>query len=81
MPEVSVIMPAYNAGAFIEEAVRSAIGQEGVDLEVVVVDLIVESDFASLCETRWLFVQRNRVRVQAGYENTVKSDSQPLLSQ
>ena len=38
MPEVSVIIPAYNAAAFIREAVDSALAQRGVDLEVIVVD-------------------------------------------
>ncbi len=37
-PEVVVAMPAYNAGAFVREAVLSVLGQEGIELEVVVVD-------------------------------------------
>lgn len=37
-PEVSVIIAAYNAAQFIERAVASALDQQGVDMEVVVVD-------------------------------------------
>ena len=36
--EVSVVMPAYNAAATIDAALHSALSQEGVTLEVVVVD-------------------------------------------
>jgi len=38
MPHVSVIIPAYNAEAFIAETVNSALGQTYSDLEVIVVD-------------------------------------------
>jgi glycosyltransferase involved in cell wall biosynthesis len=38
MPTVSVIIPAYNAEAFIADTVRSALDQTYRDLEVIVVD-------------------------------------------
>lgn len=38
MPTVSVIIPAYNAAAFIADTVRSALDQSYRDLEVIVVD-------------------------------------------
>jgi glycosyltransferase involved in cell wall biosynthesis len=37
-PQVSVVMPAYNAAATIDAALHSALQQQGVALEVVVVD-------------------------------------------
>jgi GT2 family glycosyltransferase len=37
-PTVSVIMPAYNAARYIVDAVRSALDQRGVVLELIVVD-------------------------------------------
>lgn len=37
-PLVSVIMPAYNAEQFIEEAIRSVLGQSVTDLELLVLD-------------------------------------------
>lgn len=38
MTTVSVIIPCYNSGAFIDEAVRSALDQTHRDLEIVVID-------------------------------------------
>ncbi|MDR2593510.1 MAG: glycosyltransferase [Fibromonadaceae bacterium] len=35
---VSVLMPSYNHAPFVEEAVRSAMGQKGVDFELLVID-------------------------------------------
>jgi glycosyltransferase involved in cell wall biosynthesis len=37
-PQVSVIMPAYDAQAFIAEAIESIRIQDGVDLEIIVID-------------------------------------------
>ena len=38
MTDVSVIIPAYNAGAYLHETMISALKQENVSLEVIVVD-------------------------------------------
>lgn len=37
-PEVSVIIPAYNTEAYIAQAIESALGQTGENIEVIVVD-------------------------------------------
>ena len=38
VPEVSVVIPTYNRAAMVVEAVESVLAQEGVDLEIIVVD-------------------------------------------
>jgi hypothetical protein len=37
-PDVSVVIPTYNHAAFVADAVTSALGSEGVTVEVVVID-------------------------------------------
>lgn len=38
MPRVSVVMPAYNCGRYIRQAIDSVLGQTEPDLELIVVD-------------------------------------------
>ncbi|MFS0866258.1 glycosyltransferase family 2 protein [Microbacterium sp. 179-B 1A2 NHS] len=38
VPRVSVVVPHYNYGRYLPDAVRSALDQAGVDLEVIIVD-------------------------------------------
>jgi glycosyltransferase involved in cell wall biosynthesis len=35
---ISVVMPCFNARAFVEQAVRSALGQDYANIELIVVD-------------------------------------------
>jgi glycosyltransferase involved in cell wall biosynthesis len=37
-PKVTVLMPAYNAGKYIAEAIRSVLGQSFADFELLIVD-------------------------------------------
>lgn len=37
-PQISIVMPSFNQAPFLEEAVRSVLDQEGVDLELLVLD-------------------------------------------
>jgi glycosyltransferase involved in cell wall biosynthesis len=45
-PQVSVVVPAYDHPEFLGEAVRSVLAQEGVELELIVVDDGSPSDLA-----------------------------------
>lgn len=37
-PLVSVVMPTYNAGKYVEEAISSILGQTFSDFEFIIVD-------------------------------------------
>lgn len=37
-PQISIVMPSFNQAAFLEEAVRSVLDQEGVGVELLVMD-------------------------------------------
>jgi len=51
MPLVSVIMPAYNAGRFLEEAVRSVMTQTVTDWELLILDDGSKDDTAQIAES------------------------------
>jgi glycosyltransferase involved in cell wall biosynthesis len=66
-PKVSVIMPAYNAGRFVVDAVESVLTQEGLDFELLVHDDGSSDDTRSRLEryfghsrVRSSFSDRNR---------------------
>jgi glycosyltransferase involved in cell wall biosynthesis len=47
---VSVIIPSYNYGAYLEDAVRSALSQDRVDVQVIIVDDVSTDDSAAIAE-------------------------------
>ena len=62
-PQVSVLVPAYNAERYLEEAVCSAVAQEGPSLEVIIID--DGSDDATMRVASHLAVTDDRVRAFA----------------
>src|SRR4051794_8106307 len=60
---ISVITPAYNAAGFIQRAIDSALGQEGVAVEMVVADDGSQDD--TLATVRALGERDPRVRAVA----------------
>ena len=62
-PTVTVIIPCFNYGRFLPDAVTSALSQEGVEVDVIVVDDRSTDD--SLAVARALAVQHPAVRVLA----------------
>ena len=67
MPLVSVIMPAYNAECFVEEAVRSVIGQTVLDWELLVLDDCSRDGTCAIVER--LAEEDNRIRLIRNQQN------------
>jgi glycosyltransferase involved in cell wall biosynthesis len=65
-PELTVAMPAYNAGRFIRSAVMSVLAQTRVDLELIVVDDGSTDDTATqvegMCDRRVVLLRNPRRR-------------------
>lgn len=74
MPELTVSMPAYDAGKYIRQAMESVLRQEGVNLELIVVDdgstdqtaVVVAS-----CRDARIRLVRNSRRMGIGYCHNV----------
>ncbi|HET7313109.1 glycosyltransferase family A protein [Salinisphaera sp.] len=75
-PRVSVLIPAFNAGRYIGEAIESVLAQSWTDFELIVVDDGSSDDTAAVCaararadsRVRLISQQRNRGRPWARNE-------------
>ncbi|WP_218310831.1 glycosyltransferase family 2 protein [Alteromonas antoniana] len=79
MPQVSVIMPAYNAQAFISEAVSSVLAQSFRDFELLIWDDGSTDQTVSLCE-KWA-EEDSRVRVFVSANRGVAHTLNTLLNE
>ena len=59
--DVTVVIPAFNAAKFVHRAIDSALSQESVALEVVVVDDASSDDTAAAVRARYLDVENVKV--------------------
>lgn len=66
-PLISVIMPAYNAGRFIEEAIRSVMEQTYTNWELLVLDDGSRDDTLAIAQR--LAAEDNRIRVLPNEQN------------
>lgn len=76
MPEVSVILPAYNCAGFVERSIRSALDQPGVALEIVAVNDCSTDD--TLAVLQGLSRQDPRLRVIDSKKNLGPSGARNL---
>jgi glycosyltransferase involved in cell wall biosynthesis len=60
-PRVSVVVPAYNYGRFLTDCVESVLAQDGVDVDVLILDDASSDDTAAIAAR--LAVRDARVRV------------------
>lgn len=70
MPLVSVVMPAYNAENYIEEAVNSILGQTHNDFELIIVDDCSTDNTANILDgysDKRVFVTHNEVNCGISY--------------
>lgn len=51
MPKVSVVMPTWNAGAYLHEALASTLGQSLGDIEVLVIDSVSSDNTIEVVES------------------------------
>jgi glycosyltransferase involved in cell wall biosynthesis len=71
-PDVTVSMPAHNAGRYIGDAIRSVLSQTGVGLELIVIDDGSSDDTASVVERladARIVLLRNGTRTGIGYSH------------
>lgn len=66
-PKVSVVIPCYNYGHYLPQAVNSVLAQDGVDLEVIIVD-DASTDGSELVATE-LAERHEQVRLIRNEEN------------
>ena len=83
-PIVSVIIPTYNYGRFLEEAIRSVLGQNFHDLECIIVDdgSTDETDqvLASFSDQRIVVVRTPRLGVSAARNRGLDESRGSLLA-
>jgi len=74
LPKVSVIMPTYNAGRFIEKAVHSVLAQTYTNFELIIVDDASSDNTEAIVrqfnDPRILYYKAERIGHPAGVRNT-----------
>ena len=72
VPKVSVIIAAYNCAPYLASAIDSALGQEGIDVEVVIVDDASDDHTVEIARS---YERTGRVRVLTSEVNRGPSAS------
>lgn len=86
LPSVSVVMPAYNAGAHIRAAIESILSQTLSDLELIVVNDGSIDDTRSVCESmaavdpRIVLLNQHNMGIAAAINSAVQVARAPLIA-
>lgn len=85
MPKLTVAMPAYNAAPYIKQAIESVLAQQGVALELIVLDDASTDDTAAVVEAiddPRLTLLRNRRRQGIGrcHNAILRASRAPFLA-
>src|SRR5687767_13028377 len=81
-PSVAVSMPAHNAARWVERAIASVLAQEGVDVELVVVDDGSSDGTGDVAAAGGVRVLRNPTRRGIGYchNRVIAETTAPLIA-
>lgn len=85
MPELTVSMPAFRSGPFIEAAIASVLEERDIELELIVVDDGSDDDTARAverCGDARLRLLRNETRRGIGYchNRVIEASSSPIIA-
>jgi len=84
MPAVSIIIPAYNQGAYLARAIRSALDQTYPDFEVIVVDDGSTDNTAEVArsfdDSRLHYVYQENRGLSAARNTGIRHTTAPLLT-
>ena len=84
MPQISVIIPAYNQGHYLAKAIQSVLDQSFADLEVIIVDDGSTDDTRhvgqSFSDSRVKYVYQNNAGLSAARNTGIRHSSGDFLS-
>ncbi|MFD0750594.1 glycosyltransferase [Mucilaginibacter calamicampi] len=83
-PTITVLMPAYNAGCYIAEAIRSVLAQTYADFELVIVNDGSTDDTLNIINSfndpRIRVINQNNLGVAAALNNGLKNARSPYIA-
>ena len=68
-PEVSIVMPSFNQGRYIEAAIRSVLEQRDQDIELIVVDGGSTDDTLQILEQLMPLYEKKNLIWYSGYNS------------
>jgi glycosyltransferase involved in cell wall biosynthesis len=78
-PTVSVVIPCYRYGRFLQECTRSVLDQDGVDVRVLIIDDASPDDSAQVASRLAATDDRIEMRVHVGNQGHIATYNEGLL--